>query len=60
MSAAKKDETKQPPHYRVLVGCDIGNGYHEPGDIITGIPPKQVPAWLDEGVVELVDPKDLD
>lgn len=42
--------------YKVLVGCDVGNGYHEPGEVITGIPPEQVGAWLDEGVVEMADP----
>jgi hypothetical protein len=42
--------------YRVLVGCDVGNGYHEPGEVLDDIPPKQIPAWLDEGVIELVDP----
>lgn len=52
MAAAKKEAPQRS--YRVLVGCDVGNGYHEPGSIIDDIPPKQVQAWLDEGVVELV------
>lgn len=57
MSAAtKKNDEPKVRWYLVLIGCDIGNGYHEPGEVITGIPATQVGAWLEEGVIELADP----
>ena len=58
--ATPQKKTEPERRYRVLVGCDVGNGYHEPGEVIDHIPPKQVQAWLDEGVVELYTGDDKD